>query len=973
MQIVGGMQVIDKLCLTEVYDSPVTFLVIFIDFYRRIPNNTNPFTMLKLTVLLITSALLLCSLFTSAQTFSGKITDTAARKDIGNAVVALLTTGDSVLYKFTRTNKQGDFDISNSKPGNYILLVTHPFFADLIDAVIIPATGLQLNNLALTSKVKLLQELVVKSGTSMRIKGDTTIFTADSFKVSANANVEELLKKLPGIQVDKDGKIKAMGENVEKVLVDGEEFFGDDPGMAIKNLRADAVKEVQVYDKKSDQAEFTGIDDGKTKKTINLKLKDDRKHGYFGKIELAGGLQKNIEDRYNNNILLSSFKGKRKLAGYYLNGNTGQDGLSWQDNDKFGGGDDNFSVSADDDGNLNFNWQGSSDDEPDVNTQNGFFKNNNLGVQYSNKWNDKQSLSLSPKYNLQDYSNTIKTFRQTQVADSFFNDNATENVHVNKESFKLNAVYDVKIDSFNSIKFTGKASIYNTESESDRYAVNTGASGNLKNTSLRNLVTNLNKQAYSGTVLFKHKFKKLRRTFSINANWNSNNTDGTNFLQSDNDIYTDGVITASQKFDQQRDYEKGTTQAAAKAVYTEPLSKKFSLELNYEASISNGNNDQKTYSYSNTSGKYDLMVDSLTNLFDQKITVNKPGFKISFNDKKIKYSFGSGIGLTKFNLTDQTFNQDYLRKYTNFFPAANFTYSYKSNHNIRLNYNGNTIQPRIDQLQLLRDNNDFFNQYLGNPLLKPAFRNSFYLSHDSYNFLKDFYIYQSLNFSQTSNAITSSRTINAATGKTISQPVNTNGNYNINFYGGMGYKIKKLDLRINLSPNGGYNHITEIINGANNITKNFNAGLELYLSKFKDKKYEINISNRFRYNSNSTQQFNTVIKYNTNETSIDATVYLKKVWSLKSDFTYYARQKTPQFQNNLNNQLWNARLQRTFKKDEYTAWFSIRDILNQNTSIDRNFYSNTLSETRNERLRQYWLLGFTWNFKNKQVTPAPAK
>ena len=122
----------------------------------------------------------------------------------------------------------------------------------------------------------------------MKIKGDTTIFTADSFKVGPNANVEELLKKLPGIQVDKDGKIKAMGETVEKVLVDGEEFFGDDPGMAVKNLRADAVKEVQVYDKKSDQAEFTGIDDGKTKKTINLKLKDDRKRGYFGKVDLVG-------------------------------------------------------------------------------------------------------------------------------------------------------------------------------------------------------------------------------------------------------------------------------------------------------------------------------------------------------------------------------------------------------------------------------------------------------------------------------------------------------------------------------------------------------------------------------------------------------------------------------------------------------------------------------------------------------------
>ena len=930
-------------------------------------------TMPNLTSLLITLACAFTVGTTTAQTISGKIIDSTNKKNISNAVVALLTTKDSILYKFTRTNADGKFEIANAKPGTYILMITHPYFADLLDDIKTSGNDTLLSSLYLTSKTKLMQEIILKSGTSMRIKGDTTIFTADSFKVSANANVEELLKKLPGIQVDKDGKIKAMGQTVEKVLVDGEEFFGDDPGMAIKNLRADAVKEVQVFDKKSDQAEFTGIDDGKTKKTINLKLKDDRKHGYFGKVELAGGLQNKKTDLYNNNILLSSFKGKRKLAGFFLNGNTGQDGLNWEDRDKYGANDDRMSVSADEDGNVNYTWQGSSEDEPYVNTENGFFKNNNVGLQYTNKWNDNQTLSVSPKYNFQDYSNTIKTFRQTQVADSFFNQNAVENIHIKREAFKLNAVYDVKIDSFNSIKFTGKANVYHTESQSYTNSVNTGSAGNLKNTSLRNLSTNVDKQSYNGNLLFKHKFKKLRRTLSVNASWNSANSDGTNFLQSDNEIYSGGVVVNSQKFDQQKDYEKGSTQFAGKVVYTEPLSKRFSLELNYETSVSKGNNDQKTYSFSNSSGKYDQRVDSLTNLFEQQITLNKPGFRVSFNDKKIKYSFGSGVGLTKFNLTDQTYNKDYLRNYTNFFPSANFTYTYKSNHNLRISYNGNTTQPRIDQLQALRDNNDFFNQYLGNPLLKPAFRNSFNLSHNSYNFLKDFSIYQGLDFSKTTNDITNSRIIDGATGKTISQPVNTNGNYNFNYYMGIGMKLKKLDLRLYLSPTAAYNHFTEIINGANSTTKNLNAGMGLYLSKFKDKRYEINISNQYRYNSNSTQQFNTVIKYSTNETSFDGTLYYKKVWSLKSDFTYYLRQKTPQFQDNLNNQLWNAKLQRTFKKDEFTAWFSIRDILNQNTNIERSFYSNTLSETRNERLRQYWLLGFTWNFKNKQAAPAPSK
>ena len=274
---------------------------------------------------------------------SGIVKDTSTKASVKHAVVMLVSPKDSVIMAFTRVKDDGSYSFKNVVPGKYIFSVTHPNFGDFVDDVEIKNNEI-LSLVSMTPKSKLLEAVIVKSGNPIRIKGDTTIYTADSFKVSANANVEELLKKMPGIQVDKNGQIKAMGQTVEKVLVDGEEFFGDDPGMAVKNLRADAVKEVQVFDKKSEQSEFTGIDDGKTQKTINLKLKEDKKKGYFGKVDLAGGLKKDIEDRYNDNILLSSFKGKRKITGFLLNGNTGQDGLSWQDEQKFGGGNEGMGV-----------------------------------------------------------------------------------------------------------------------------------------------------------------------------------------------------------------------------------------------------------------------------------------------------------------------------------------------------------------------------------------------------------------------------------------------------------------------------------------------------------------------------------------------------------------------------------------------------------------------------------------------------
>jgi hypothetical protein len=922
--------------------------------------------MLKICTLL--AVLFVLSVCASAQLkLSGSVNDPAENKSIANAVVALLLPGDSILYKFTRSGTDGKYSLNNVRPGKYILITTHPYFADRLEDIDI-TSDIELPAIALLSKVKLLQEVIVKTGKPIQIRGDTTIYTADSFKVSANANVEELLKKLPGIQVDKNGQIKAMGETVEKVLVDGEEFFGDDPGMAVKNLRADAVKEVQVFKKKSEQSEFTGIDDGKTQQTINLKLKEDRKKGYFGKIDIAGGVQKNIDDRYNDNLMFSSFKGKRKFSTFLLNGNTGQDGLSWQDEQKYGGQNDNISVDMDEDGGMMFMWRGgTSDDEPYFDPQNGFITNVNAGVLYSDKWNDKQSFNLSPKFNSQVYSNHKQTFSQTQLGDSVLNENSDGTTNIDRHNFKTKGIYDIKLDSMNSLKLTANANFYHTQSEESRNAVSTGETGTLKNLSNRLLQTNSDKNAFTGNLIFKHKFKKLRRTFSVTADWNVLNTEGKNFLQSFNQSYFEGNPAGSQQLDQMKDYDMSTQNISSKITYTEPLGKKYSLELGYQLAYNHGNNGQLTYNYSPVSGKYDYAVDSLSNQFKQSILQNIPSTKISYSDKKLKINAGTGFSITDFTLKDITYGNDYNRNYINFFPTANFNYSYKPNHNIRLNYNGNTTQPSINQLQPLRNNNDYFNQYIGNPQLKPSFNNSFNLSHDGYNFIKDIWTYQSVNVRLTSNSITNSRIINIDSGKTITQPINTNGNLSVNFWSGLGFRLKKIDTRFNFNPQFGYNKYADIINGNKSFSKNLNAGLSTWISKMKEKKYDVSISNEFNYNSNTTSQNSNKVHYITNTLSYYGTIYIKKVWSIGTDYQFYFRQKTSQFNNDLNNHIWNMRLQRTFKKDEFTAYFAVRDILKQNIGIERNFYSNTFTEVRNDRLKRYFLVGFTWNFKNKEV------
>jgi hypothetical protein len=680
---------------------------------------------------------------------------------------------------------------------------------------------------------------------------------------------------------------------------------------------------------------------------------------------VAAGPEKHIENRYHDNIMFGSFKGKRKLSAFLLNGNTGQDGLNWEDRQKYGG-DDNLSVDIGDDGDLSFNWIGSSDDEPYINTQNGYITSTNAGIQYSNKWNeDKYNFNLSPKYMDQQYTNHKITFTQKQIGDSVLNTNSDENINVIRHYFKTRGILDTKIDSFNSVKIIANANFYHTESDDLINSETTGNTGLLKNSSERQLQTNNDKSALSGNIIFKHKFRKNRRTLSFTGNWYSLNNEGATLLKSSNQAYNNGSPSGRRDLDQRKDYEQSTKNFSAGITYTEPLSKTLSLLLGYQIVYNDGTNNQVTYNYSSASGKYDFIVDSLSNDFKQNIVQNIPSAKINFANKKLKLNIGSGFGFTHFDLQDITFNKDYLRNYTNFFPSANATYTYKPSHSIRFIYNGNTTQPTVNQLQPLRNNNNYFNQIIGNPDLKPSFNNSFSISHYDYNFLKDLWDYQSISIRVTQNAITTNSIVDLDSGKTISQPVNVNGNYFLGFSTGLAFKIKKIDTRFGFYPSISFNRYAMIINSQKGYSKTFSPELWMNVSKSKEKKYELSVSNGITYNTNRTSQNDTKIQYYTNRLSFYGTLYIKKIWSLNTDYSYYFRQKTIDADKDLKTHLWNARLQRTFKHDEFTAYFLIRDILNQNIGIERNFYGNTYTQEINDRLKRYFMIGFTWNFKNK--------
>ena len=391
-----------------------------------------------------------CILLSQTQTLKGTLKDTSENRNLVNTVISVLSKKDSVLVKFTRADKSGNFRIEGLKEGSYILLVTHPYMGDYFDNIEVKANEpVDLGSVHLTPKSKLLSEVIVKSGSPIKIKGDTLIYTADSFKVRPGANVEELLRRLPGITVDKNGQITAMGERVTKVLVDGEEFFGTDPGIATKNIRADAVQEVQVFDKKSDQAAFTGIDDGVKDKTINLKMK--KMAGYFGKVELGGGLK----DKYDNSAMMNFFKNKRKLAGYGIMSNTGQTNLDWQDAQNYGGS-DNMMSGMTDDGGMFISFGGGDDNYSGG--RNGIPRNWNAGVHFSDKFNNgKNSFNSGYKYSKVISPGVTRTFSETFLPNQApWSSNSVSDNRTSTNKHAVNLTLEFNLDSNNSLKWTSK-------------------------------------------------------------------------------------------------------------------------------------------------------------------------------------------------------------------------------------------------------------------------------------------------------------------------------------------------------------------------------------------------------------------------------------------------------------------------------------------------------------------------------------
>ncbi len=876
----------------------------------------------------------------------GIVVDSTGNMRLNNVSIVVLQANDSFIVADTRSASDGSFIINNISNGLYVVLFTCPGYADFskkIEVDVITKKTLNLNTIGLLAKAILLKEVVIKSQVSaIKIKGDTTEFKADSFKVQANASVEELLKQLPSIQIDQSGNITAQGRRVKTVLVDGEEFFGNDPLLVTRNLRADMINKVQIYDKKSDEAAFTGINDGVKNKTINLKLKEDKKRGYFGKVNAGVGTEK----FYNAQGMFNLFQDKRKLAAFLTTSNIGLSGLAKDDKDRFG---------SDESGDGNYDGK-------------GIPKITSGGAHFDDKWDDiQQSINGNVKLNYSSLDEANTNFIENNLPTGIQRSEKFSTSQNTLFKNQYNFTYINKYNSTSTLKIYTDASLENSTSR-DTSNYNNRAGDNillLKNNTNRSFKNTYN--VFNLNIDWQKKFKKDGRTFSSYLKGNYSNYDAKGNSFSENTFFSgSGTMDSVKTLDFRKTDERSNKNISLTMIYTEPLSKRLSMALNYNWSNIN-NNDNRSSLNKDSSGQYNQLDTVFSNHFEANQMINKFGASFNYNNKNLIAKIGNNWGLVRFRMTDVYDDALLKRTFTIWEPNATFTYKFSDFKIIELNYNGNTNQPTRNQLQPSRYNNDLLNTYLPNSDIQTSFTNNINLVFSKYMTISESYLSLTANYTLTSDPITAIVQANPS-GTYTYQYENLFDHSNKDYTLSILYsrKLKSINAQIyglsSITNSNSFSMVNNDLNKLNNNSYNFQFGL----NKTIPAKYSLNLVNSIGYNMN---RFSIQKELNNNYLNFtinpSADIFITKEIQLHTDGNYVWQQKTQAFDKNFERFVWNAWLGKTFlKKEQLLIKIACNDILNKNIGFSRIATGSYVSQNTYKTIQRFFMLSAVWNFNH---------
>jgi hypothetical protein len=883
--------------------------------------------------------------------------------------------GDSTDAEFVVSDKKGAFLFRGLAAGQYFLLISYEGYTNLGRnfAISDSNANVDLSTLYMQRADNTLEAVIVQRP-PMGVKKDTVEYNASMFAVKPNAVAEDLLKKMPGVQVDAKGNITAQGEAVTRILVDGKRFFSDDPKLATRNMPPDVIDRIQVFDDLSDQSKFTGFDDGNRVKTINIVTKKDKRKGYFGKFIGAAGSDQNYDESFN----LHRFDGDQQLSLLGQGNDVNKQNFSQTDIFGGAGGPGGRRGGGGGGGGGNGGGGGSSGGITTVWA---------AGANYRNALGPKTDIYGSYFYNQQHVAahsqDSILLFNTAKLTgeDSTTTSTGHSTSFSRQDNHRIYVNIEHRFDSNNSLIFRPNVTIQRStpNGSSDSYSTD-GSGAPLNRTVAHSSSENSGFSINSSNLQFRHKFKKTFRTVSLDLNTTANVNDGSGFNYSLNHFYNLGrVDTINQYYND----SLHTFSISPTLSYTEPLGKNQILELNYNHTYNKNTSINNTYDYVDSAHDFKSFDSLFSNSY--KFVSNSDRVTLNYRIQNAKYnlSLGSGVQFTSFNSDNITKNVIVAHNYTNFTPSVNFQYQFSRTSHFRMNYNGRTGTPSPTQLQPITTTSDEINYQTGNPGLKPQFTHSLRMLYANFDPGTQRVLFATINASTIVNDIQTAYFRNSKNG-TQTTYVNLNGTYNINGYFNYGFPLKTPKSNLNFVSNLGYTqnqtlygadssvpvdlyqhiyakttNMSETISWTTNIKKNFDMNFSS-ASAFQMTKRTTPASAKNPGSSNSAGNLNVF----TQTFSAEITAYTNSGWLIATTLDYtYTNNHSPGY--NASIPLLTPSIAKSlFKKKNGEIKLSVFDLLDVNKSVSKTTTAQQTTYAQTNVLTRYAMLTFTYNLNN---------
>ena len=878
---------------------------------------------------------------------TGSVVEQGSDTPIEQATVRLLNVKDSAMVRGVVSARNGSFTLKNVKKGSYLLHITFIGYDPLYQPLQITGKKNPVNvgKLELSDgAIELGEAVVIGKAPEVTVRNDTVEYNADSYKVTEGSVLEDLLKKMPGVEVDSEGKITVNGKEVKKVMVDGKEFFSDDPKVASKNLPAKMIDKLQVLDKKSDMAQMTGFDDGEEETVINLTVKPGMKQGWFG--NAYGGY--GSKDRYEGNAMVNRFVNNDQITFMGGTNNTNNMGFSDLASTMFSG------------------MGGGGGRRGGFGAGSGITSSGNAGLNFSKEFKpDKLTLGGNTRYSHSDNDARSKSDRQNILpGDSSSYDNSEAMSRTKSDNFGVDFRLEWKPDTMTQLIFRPSFSFSHsmndnfsdaTTLDNERDTVNTNKSSNYSESNGYNL---------NASIDFSRKLNNKGRVFSATLSGGNSDSYSDGMNRSDIVYFNQTDALKNSIIDQRSRYDNKGFNYRAYVSWVEPIGHNNFIQATYSISQRKQEALKNVYNQ-DADGIYNVLDSAYNQSYRNNFISQRAS--LSFKSQRAKFNYTIGLNLDPSYSSSENFVGDttlskITRKVVNLSPMAQFNYMFDKRTNLRIMYNGRTSQPSMTQLQPVADISDPTNITIGNPDLNPRYTNNVFIRFQQFTPVKQRAFMIMANGSYIINDIVSYTSYNQETGVKTTTYKNVNGNYSGNVRMMLNTPLKNKKFSINSMTMASFANSNGYINEEKNTNRNLilseRGGID-----FRSSYLDLGVNGNIRYNatSNSLQKENNQNTFNYGAGGY-TTIYLPLNFKIESDVNWSTNSGYGDgFKQN--EVLWNASASKSFlKNNQGTLRFKIYDILQQRSNISRSVTASYIQDSEYNTLGSYFMVHFIYRF-----------